>query len=131
MQMHSKTPEETMEFAQSIQSEYPNHKVWLLSGDLASGKTTFVKGLSDDPQSVKSPTFAFMTEHAPFIHYDLYRLETVDALLEEQLEEDINRGKLLLIEWPERLEKPLDIPHLLIEFTHKGGNERSILVTES
>lgn len=131
MQIHSRTMEETMEFAQRILSDYPKHKVWLLSGELASGKTTFVKGLAKKPQSVKSPTFAFMTEHENFIHYDLYRLEKVDALLEEQLEEDIGRGKLILIEWPERLEKPLEIPHLLIEFTHKGGDERSILLTES
>jgi len=119
-----------MEFAQKVLKEYPNHKIWLLSGELATGKTTFVKGLSDKPQNVKSPTFAFMTEHEPFIHYDLYRLEKFDALLEEQLEEDLNREKLILIEWPERMGKALEIPHLLIEFTHEGGNKRSILLTE-
>lgn len=123
-----------MGFAQEVLKTYPEYKVWLLEGDLASGKTTFVKGLAEaqglEGTSIKSPTFAFMTEHEPFIHYDLYRLENEDPFLESQLEEDLSQGKRVIIEWPERLPMAFGSPHLKIKFSHLGEGERSILVTE-
>ena len=56
--------------------------VVLLSGDLGSGKTAFVKGLAEglhiDPDEVSSPTFALLHEYRggslTLYHADLYRL---------------------------------------------------------
>ncbi len=110
-------------------------RIWLLYGDLAAGKTCFVKGVAEhfgvNPKKVKSPTFAFLNEYPDFIHYDLYRLNDLDELTEAQLNEHLEDKRLLLIEWPEKVEGLVEAyPHLKIRFAHKGEDQREIQVEE-
>jgi len=89
--------------------------VLLLSGDLGSGKTTFVRGLAEglgiDPDDVSSPTFTLLHEYRggrlTLYHADLYRLDTT-ATDDLGLEETGVRDGVLAIEWPDRLSH--DIP---------------------
>lgn len=86
--------------------------VLLLSGDLGSGKTTFVQGLGaalgvSDP--IVSPTFALIHEYLeariPLYHFDLYRLQREEATalyLEAYWDGDYPAG-IVAIEWAERL----------------------------
>jgi len=84
--------------------------VLLLSGDLGSGKTTFVRGLAQglgiDPGQVSSPTFTLLHEYRggrlTLYHADLYRLERA-ATDDLGLEEIGVRDGVLAIEWPDRL----------------------------
>ncbi len=80
----------------------------LVSGDLGSGKTVFVRGLAEglglDPSEVASPTFALLHEYgrpgsaAILLHADLYRLEDGAGLEELGL---AGRGDAILaVEWP-------------------------------
>ena len=77
---------------------------------------------------IKSPTFALMNEYPDIIHYDLYRLEQADTLLLEQIQEQLESGKHLLIEWPERLGYALTGEQLLLQFEHIGEKERRITI---
>src|SRR3990167_7433096 len=45
MKRKTKNARETKALAKQILKNHPNHKIWLLYGDLGAGKTTFVKGL--------------------------------------------------------------------------------------
>jgi tRNA threonylcarbamoyladenosine biosynthesis protein TsaE len=89
--------------------------VLLLSGDLGSGKTTFVRGLAEglgiDPNDVSSPTFTLLHEYRggrlTLYHADLYRLDKT-ATDDLGLEETGVRDGVLAIEWPDRLSH--DIP---------------------
>jgi len=89
--------------------------VLLLSGDLGSGKTTFVRGLAEglgiDPDDVSSPTFTLLHEYRggrlTLYHADLYRLDKT-ATDDLGLEETGVRDGVLAIEWPDRLSH--DIP---------------------
>lgn len=87
--------------------------VVLLYGDLGAGKTTFSRGLIQeimlDHEEVVSPTFTLVQTYptADFMlyHYDLYRLDTGNAMTLTELgwDESIQDG-VTLVEWPERLE---------------------------
>jgi len=86
-------------------------KVVLLRGDLASGKTTFVKnyvkyiGIED---SVTSPTFSIQTMYSNDIfHYDIYN-KTLEDFIALGLLEEFEKKGIHFVEWGEdRLEKIL------------------------
>jgi tRNA threonylcarbamoyladenosine biosynthesis protein TsaE len=87
--------------------------VLLLEGDLAAGKTTFVRGLvhglGGDPAAVSSPTFVLLqsydcgSDEVDVLHHvDLYRLaENLADLREIGLEEIFSeRAAVVAVEWP-------------------------------
>lgn len=85
--------------------------VVLLRGDLASGKTTFVKnyikyiGIDD---CVTSPTFSIQTMYSNDIfHYDIYN-KTLEDFIALGLLEEFEKKGIHFVEWGEdRLEKIL------------------------
>ena len=80
-----------------------------LCGELGSGKTVFIRGICEalgiESKLVKSPSFTLVNEYRgvyPVAHADLYRLEgDVNAIKLLSLEEYIDEGYLLLVEWAE------------------------------
>lgn len=126
----SHSAQDTKTFAKQILQANPASKILLLYGDLGSGKTTFVKGFAEalglKGQKVKSPTFSLREDYGAFIHYDLYRLEDEDVLLEEQMNEDFFEGRWVLIEWPERRKRPWPHEALVFHFKMETLEERSI-----
>ncbi len=118
---HSKTTIETKEelhaIAQNLLKTLPkkNGIRILLSGELGAGKTTFVQAmgkLMDIREPITSPSYALLQEYgqnnvdAPELtHIDLYRLKNhhVEPILEQ-----INPlSHIILIEWPEQSEAPI------------------------
>lgn len=78
-----------------------------LSGPLAAGKTTLVRGLLaglGHPSEVPSPSFAIVQPYEeltpPVWHVDLYRIDD-PAELEQLGLEDIREEGVLIVEWPE------------------------------
>lgn len=121
---------ETKDLAKALHQDYPEHKIWLLYGDLGAGKTTLIKGLGEalgiGEALIKSPTYTLVSEYEPLTHYDLYRIEQMDDLTLELLEEHLADDKRLVIEWPEKVEEYIQKPHLRIYLKHAGGDERLI-----
>ena len=105
----------------------------LLYGDLAAGKTAFVRGLAEglgiDPAEVTSPTFTLIQEYrggrVPLFHVDLYRLNharEIDELGLETADEGV-----LAVEWAERLPRiPPGATRVTIE--DGGGDTRTITI---
>jgi tRNA threonylcarbamoyladenosine biosynthesis protein TsaE len=108
----SSSEEETRRAGCELAKELVGGDVVLLSGDLGSGKTVFVRGLAEglgaDPGEVASPTFALVHEYGPdgetprLVHADLYRLSGHEAARSEDLGLDEARaaGSVVAIEWP-------------------------------
>ena len=116
-----------------------------LSGDLGSGKTSFVQGVARAlglSEHVTSPTFIlekiyklsqplpFTISHLPFthlIHIDAYRLEGAQELSQIGFEELAKeKNNLILIEWPERISEGLPFGMPMIKFEFIDENIRKI-----
>lgn len=127
----TKKSEETQALAQVLGAAHPSVLLWLLQGDLGTGKTTFVQGYAAahgiPVTQVKSPTFALLNEYDGWVHVDAYRLEAEDAFLLEQIQEYMERGFMVLVEWPERLPSLMkQRPCLYLKFSHQGQDLRTI-----
>lgn len=104
----SASPEETRRLGATLAANLQPGAVVLLRGDLGAGKTCFVQGLAEGlggHDVVTSPTYALVQEYdttPPLAHADLYRLESTAAVLALGLEEWIEAGHILAVEWGER-----------------------------
>ena len=94
------------------------------SGDLGSGKTTFVKALARvaDAGDARSPTFALVHEYSSpsglVVHVDCYRLRHPDEALDLDFAGALRVARLLLIEWPEHAGAYAPAPDAHLHFTH-------------
>jgi tRNA threonylcarbamoyladenosine biosynthesis protein TsaE len=131
---HSHGPSETEAAGAELASSLSAGDVVLVSGELGSGKTTFVRGACralgvEGP--VTSPTFTIgqlLGESPQVAHLDLYRLGSLagedPALLEDYLTPD----RVGFVEWPAVAEPALErvVARVLLE--HAGGDRRRITV---
>lgn len=105
-----------------------------LTGDLGSGKTTFVQGVAKgwgSTDSVSSPTFVLVNEYrrgdgAQLHHMDAYRMETAAEAEDLDLETLLESGSLL-VEWAERISSVLPQERLTLELTWVADEQRNML----
>lgn len=100
--------------------------IWAVKGGLGAGKTTLVKHLLASFGSsvhVSSPTFSLINEYVwedhgqsrRVCHIDLYRLESLDEVLDIGIEEILDSEALVIIEWPDIVEELLPTNCLRID----------------
>jgi tRNA threonylcarbamoyladenosine biosynthesis protein TsaE len=132
----SNSEEETKRCAQHLSTQLKRGDIVFLQGELGSGKTTFAKGLAQAfgiaSQKVNSPTFVLMNDYKgklPIYHFDLYRLENPKEMDTLDFDEYFYGKGISLIEWPERLGRYKPKQYYLVEFQHKGKNQRKITLS--
>ena len=93
-----------------------------LRGELGAGKTTLVRGFLRAfgfKGRVKSPTFTilepYQIQDQTIYHLDLYRLNNECDLEYIGIRDYLATGAIFLIEWPEKAEKILPVPDLIID----------------
>jgi tRNA threonylcarbamoyladenosine biosynthesis protein TsaE len=126
---------ETLALAAELARGFRGGEVILLSGELGSGKTAFVRGLAGglavEPDEVSSPTFVLLTSHPGRLtlhHADLYRLRGDGDDRELGLEELPGPRGVLAVEWAERL-SDVPWPRLLrVTLDHAGEDARRIRI---
>jgi tRNA threonylcarbamoyladenosine biosynthesis protein TsaE len=114
-------------------------KIIALFGELGAGKTTFVsgffKGLNIKKRS-PSPTFILMRKNKIpnknnyVYHIDAYRIKSHKEFEELGLKKIIsNPQNILIIEWPEKIQKllPKNIIKIYLKHTKKENERRIIL----
>ncbi len=140
---------ETKELAKNlakklIQKKSEKALVIAMSGELGSGKTTFVSGFSKVlgiREKILSPTFVLIHKHElkpgekpiqhkgyKFLyHIDAYRLESEKDLLKLGIKEILTNPKnIIMIEWADKVKRIVPKNATWIYLKHSDKNRRSI-----
>ena len=133
MERDSSSPEETERIAAGVAAELRPGDVVTVSGELGSGKTTFVRGACralgvEGP--VTSPTFTVGHRYRGRVdvsHLDLYRFEGVSPAEWGDLEPYFD-GAVCFVEWPEAAGDGLPDPRFQVRLSHAGEDRRTISV---
>ena len=113
-----KSLNELSEVASELLKNFSLTKVFCLRGEMAAGKTTFIKELCKClgvENGVSSPTFSLVNEYVGndgqiIYHFDFYRIKNEEEAFDLGYEEYIYSGNYCFIEWPERIENLLNLP---------------------
>lgn len=131
VELESASPGETERIAAALAAELCAGDVVTVSGELGSGKTTFVRGACralgvEGP--VTSPTFTIGHRYRGRVavsHLDLYRFSGMTDAEWGDLEPYFEDA-IALVEWPEAGEGYLPAPRVAVELRHAGGDRRLI-----
>ena len=134
--MIASNEEETKKIACKLANDIKDTKATIcLNGDLGSGKTTFSRylirsllsnSINDD---IPSPTFTLLQiyedQKRSIYHYDFYRLNKIDELIELNYSESIDNN-ICIIEWANKFKKALPPNRIEVSFEIKRKNKRLI-----
>jgi tRNA threonylcarbamoyladenosine biosynthesis protein TsaE len=104
-----------------------------VSGELGSGKTTFVRGACRAlgvTAPVTSPTFTIghrYTGDRDISHLDLFRFTALSAAEWGDLEPYFDDA-IVFVEWPEAGRDALPAPRVEVRLQHAGGDRRRIVL---
>lgn len=135
MKITSHSPEATIRAGREFGRTVKPGTVIALIGDLGSGKTTFVKGVSlglgvSEAREVKSPTFVIFHMYkgrVPLYHFDLYRLDQSSDLTELGMDEYLGDSEAVsFIEWADRIPEVMTQADFEIRFSRPGEKIRTI-----
>ena len=127
----SSSPEETEHLAAELAAELRPGDVVTVSGELGSGKTTFVRGACRAlgvVGPVTSPTFTIGHRYRGDVdvsHLDLYRFESVSPAEWGDLEPYFD-GAVCFVEWPEAAGDALPAPRFRVFLRHAGEDRRMV-----
>ncbi len=105
-----------------------------LLGDLGAGKTTLTQGIVRSlgyEGAVTSPTFSLVQEYRggklDVFHFDFYRVESEHELLDLGWDDYLDRGGLVVVEWPALYSEILPRQARWLSLEHHEGGRRVLL----
>lgn len=129
------SPEETERLGRVLAEIMPRGVV-ALRGDLASGKTCFVRGMAQHfgaSPIVHSPTFTLINEYGSdrkLFHFDLYRLNGPYEVEDLGATELFASDALCAVEWADRAEALLPAERIDVSFEHLGDDRRRVTLVD-
>jgi len=106
--------------------------VLLLVGELGAGKTCLAQGIAwglDIADYAASPSFVLVREYQgrlPFYHIDLYRLDSIEEVVELGLDEYLCGKGVCAVEWADKALAVLPGDRLLITMEYLSESERQL-----
>ena len=128
----TKSSEETKNLGEELSKLTKPGDLLAFYGELGAGKTCFIQGISRGlkvKDYVTSPSFTIINEYQgkiPIYHFDLFRLDNAEEILELGYKEYFYGEGLTVIEWAEKIEQLLPKEHLKIEIKFKDRYQRTI-----
>jgi tRNA threonylcarbamoyladenosine biosynthesis protein TsaE len=136
VELESSSPEETERIGAAVAGELEPGDVVAVSGELGTGKTTFVRGAVRAlgiAGPVTSPSYTIghrYTGDPDVSHLDLYRFDGMSASewgdLERYFEEAV-----VFVEWPEAGEGFLPSARVRVRLRHLGEAHRLVILESS
>ena len=128
--------EDTRKIANKFAKSIPKDCVICLNGDLGAGKTTFsrylIQTIIKDRKisgEIPSPTFSLLQTYKDknftINHYDFYRLENSDDLIELDYDNSISKG-ICIIEWASKFPEALPANRIEINIDLVSKSKRSL-----
>ena len=138
MEVITKSAQETKDLGKKIATDLKGGETLALTGDLGSGKTTFIQGFAEGlgiKNRIISPTFILMRKYSDsklnFYHIDFYRLENNLENEVKNLGIDDTWGKennIVAIEWAEKIKDLLPKGTIQLSFENMGEENRKIAI---
>lgn len=131
---HSKSTEDTENFAAELAKKISGGTVIAFFGGLGMGKTAFTRGLARGmgiTADVSSPTFAIVNDYGgkpPLVHFDMYKVSTWEDLYSSGFFDYCDMGAVLAVEWSENIENALPENTVRV-YIEKGGTENERIIT--
>jgi tRNA threonylcarbamoyladenosine biosynthesis protein TsaE len=131
---------ETLALAAKLGKTLEPGNVVALTGEIGSGKTVFIKGLSQGlgvkkGKGVKSPTFVLLHVYSgrvPVYHFDLYRLERERELEAIGFDEFLSTREIVcLVEWADRAVKRIPKQAVWVRMKVTGTSSREITIQQN
>jgi tRNA threonylcarbamoyladenosine biosynthesis protein TsaE len=119
-------PQDTRQIGAAIAAALRPGDVVSLSGELGAGKTCFVQGAAAAlgvTDRVTSPSFLLRRDYrgtVPVLHLDVYRLDSLQEVVELGYEEALDAERVTFVEWGDAMSPLLPSDHLEVEL-HLGS----------
>ncbi len=145
LEMVTQSAEETQSLGRALGHSIHQSLVVALGGPLGAGKTTLTQGIAAGlgiKVAVTSPTFTLINDYAnptvsaKLLHMDTYRLGDaiheaagvgLEEIIDEVTEVEMDKVRVLVVEWAERIAALLPADHLSIWLDYgKGDNQRRL-----
>ena len=133
------TSDDTVVAGETLAPVLRTGDIVLLSGTLGAGKTTFVKGVAKGlgvKERITSPTFTMVRQHAcandqgitTLHHCDVYRVESLDEVVDLALGELVEESAVALVEWGDLAASVFGRDVFTIDFFVDGEERRTLVV---
>ena len=137
IKLTSQSPEQTQKLGVRIGELALPGDVFLLVGELGTGKTCLTQGIAwglGIKEYAMSPSFVIVRElygRLPLYHIDLYRLDRIEESLELGLDDYLYGRGVCVVEWAEKALSILPKNYLLIKISYLSDTGRSFQMEPS
>jgi tRNA threonylcarbamoyladenosine biosynthesis protein TsaE len=136
-QVSTDSVEDTKKLGEKVGSIVSSGTILALTGNLGSGKTSFVQGLArglNVPGNyyVTSPTYTLINEYPGrhrLFHVDLYRIGDPTDFEDIGLYDILDTKGIVAIEWADRLANDLLTEYVAVQFEMSNWESRNITLT--
>lgn len=134
LRARTSSPDQTRDLAGAVAALAEGGDIFVLAGDLGTGKTMWVKGFAAAlgvTEAVTSPTFTLVRPyegaHLRLLHADVYRLDFLSEVVDLGLVEQLDDRAVACIEWGDLAEPalPADFLEIRLEPGH-GDDDREL-----
>ena len=126
------SPEQTQTVGRLLGAHASAGDVFLLTGDLGAGKTCLTQGILwglGGDEYARSPTFVLICEYyarLTLYHMDLYRLNSIDEVIDLGLDDYFLGDGVCVVEWAEKGADAFIGEHVSVVIEDTGTNSRRL-----